>query len=262
MVHLPIPPSRGLRVPSFCLWSPAVLAEMFFTGCVTGHHIQPQEGLSGCFWEPCARRPDPPLIPVGFGMGLWPQFLTQYNEMDDLQGPCRSGTGFAFLCARGSGDGVPFWGWAFQALPHHHPSSALSILLTLLFSFRMKKAGIDLPLRQFQGILDPLKCLRPSLVVPLASASLPFYLNLEFGLNAVWLAVGTTLSSLIAYFSLWDRKSSSLALRAGISLWQRGLSRRSPACLQGLASVRSSCWVTRQPFSTAMHLPADTHVRP
>lgn len=46
------------------------------------------------------------------------------------------------------------------------PALPYPILLTLLFSFRMKKAGIDLPLRQFQGTLALLKCSRALLVVP------------------------------------------------------------------------------------------------
>lgn len=53
------------------------------------------------------------------------------------------------------------------------PALPYPILLTALFSFRMKKAGIDLPQRQFPGTLDPLKCLRPSLVALPAAASLP-----------------------------------------------------------------------------------------
>lgn len=60
----------------------------------------------------------------------------------------------------------------------------------------MKKAGIDLPLREFQGTLDPLKCLRPSLVTPpppaprqLLSFSLS-YKNPESSLNSVLLTVG------------------------------------------------------------------------
>lgn len=46
------------------------------------------------------------------------------------------------------------------------PALPYPALLTPLFSFRMKKAGIDLPMRQFQGTLDPYKCLRPFLVAP------------------------------------------------------------------------------------------------
>lgn len=79
----------------------------------------------------------------------------------------------------GAGPSRPFF-TTTQALP-------CRMLLTLLFSFRMKKAGIDLPLRQFQGTLDPLKCLRPSLVTP--EAAVFSYKNPESGLNSVWLSV-------------------------------------------------------------------------
>lgn len=48
---------------------------------------------------------------------------------------------------------VPIGDWARQAsVPH---VSRGSHFFTLLFSFRMKKAGNDLPLRPFQGTLDP-----------------------------------------------------------------------------------------------------------
>lgn len=63
--------------------------------------------------------------------------------------------------------------------PFHTSTPALPypILLMPLFSFRMKKAGIDLPERQFQGTLDPLECLRPSLLALLATASLPSFVQ-------------------------------------------------------------------------------------
>lgn len=51
---------------------------------------------------------------------------------------------------------VAFGGWARQASAPHVLCGVPS-LFTLLFSFRMKKAGSDLPLRQFQG---PLWCTR------------------------------------------------------------------------------------------------------
>lgn len=57
----------------------------------------------------------------------------------------------------------------------------------------MKKAGIDLPLRQFQGTLDLLKCLSPSLVTPLAAAFLFFFLTETqnpVSAQSGWLAVG------------------------------------------------------------------------
>lgn len=93
--------------------------------------------------------------------------------------------------ARGSADWGPIRGLGLpRPLLTTSPALPYPILLTLLFSFRMKKAGTDLLLRQFQGTLDLLKGLRPSLVALLASASLLFYKNLESSLDSVWLAVG------------------------------------------------------------------------
>lgn len=157
---------------------------------------------------------------------LWPQLPRPHREMNNFQGLCGSGTDYALLCARDSVAGSHLGIGASR--PHLTSTPALPnpTLLILLFSFRMKKAGIDLPLRQFQGTLDTLKCLRSSPVALLDL--LPFPLtsrNPESSLNSVWLAVDTALSSLRVYLlcPLWDCKLSNRGLRAGISLWQCGL---------------------------------------
>lgn len=95
------------------------------------------------------------------------------------------------------------------------PALPYPALLTPLFSFRMKKAGIDLPMRQFQGTLDPYKCLRPFLVAPLAAASLPFSLQNPRIQSQLSLPC---CGHLMVYFSPWACKWSDLGLRAGILL--------------------------------------------
>lgn len=121
--------------------------------------MQPSGGdLCFCEEEALCQEGGPLFILRDLG---WPpalaSFLPLYSEVVDLQGPCRLGTGCA-LCARG----------LLTICPLPSP-----VLFTLLFSFRMKKAGIDLPLRQFPGTLD-LSSVWDPLVAPfISSLSLP-----------------------------------------------------------------------------------------
>lgn len=78
----------------------------------------------------------------------------------------------------------------------------------------MKKAGIDLPVRQFQGTLDPVKCLRPFLVAPLAAASLLCFLQNPQIQSQLSLP---HCGHLMVYFSSRACKWSNFGLRAGIS---------------------------------------------
>ena len=180
-VHLPIPPSWGLLVPSFCLWALGFPAEMFFfkTGCNRTLHPALWRGSVGASRrrEPCARKPDPhrSLRHGGGSLSLsglsfsHRAVMWMTSEVVDLElvvaSFCQGQSRWESLS--GAGPSRP--------VLNHHLALPYPVLLTLLLSFRMKKAGLDLPLRQFQGTLDLLKCLRPFLVLPPLpqSASLP-----------------------------------------------------------------------------------------
>lgn len=127
--------------------------------------------------EPCARKPDPhrSLRHGGGSLSLsglsfsHRAVMWMTSEVVDLE-----------LVVASFCQGQSRWGSLSGAGPsrpvlNHHPALPYPVLFTLLLSFRMKKAGLDLPLRQFQGTLDLLKCLRPFLVLPPLpqSASLP-----------------------------------------------------------------------------------------
>lgn len=128
------------------------------------------------------------------------------------------------------------------------PALPYPILLTALFSFRMKKAGIDLPQRQFPGTLDPLKCLRPSLVALPAAAPFPLpYKNPGYSLHSVLLAVAAD----GVYFSLWASlwpKGWNFSVETWAGLWEVGL--LAVTCLPRFCS-----WVNRQAVLLYCHAP-------
>lgn len=57
---------------------------------------------------------------------LWPQFLPLFGEVNDLQGHCRSGTGYVFLLPGAVQTGFHMGAGPTRPPPHHHASSALS----------------------------------------------------------------------------------------------------------------------------------------
>lgn len=113
-----------------------------------------------------ARRPDPTLIPVDLGWlpaPLWPQLHTHLPHSRKERWTTSKVSVDLGLVRPAFLPGAVQTGSLLEAGPFRPclittPALPYPILFTL-FSFRMKKAGIDLPLRQFQGTLDPLKCL-------------------------------------------------------------------------------------------------------
>lgn len=149
-VHLPIPLPEA-SWSSFCLWALGFPAEMFFlkTGC--NRTLNPalwrgSVGASG-MREPCARKPDPPLI-LDDGGGspapLWPQFLLLCSEVDDIRVPPDLELVVPAFC-QGQNRGGPLRGWAFQACPHHHPALPYPIPPHSFAFLQNEKAGLDLP---------------------------------------------------------------------------------------------------------------------
>lgn len=107
--------------------------------------------------EPCARKPDPHRSLKHGGGSLSLSGLSfshcavmwMTSEVVDLE-----------LVVASFCQGQSRWGSLSRAGPsrpvlNHHPALPYPVLLTLLLSFRMKKAGLDLPLRQFQGTFRP-----------------------------------------------------------------------------------------------------------